>query len=111
MRSTCCPHGSLSNLGKGKESDPTDASVDMSANASVDTLPTRRPTHYRHTTNAFIEKLTFPNSHFVKSFSLKQEQRHKKGGKHTDTFIEKLTFPNSYFVTSFSRKQDQRHKK
>ena len=35
-------------FGKGKESDPTDASVDKSANASVDTPPTRRPTHYRH---------------------------------------------------------------
>ena len=69
-------------IGKGKESDPTD----VSANTSVDTLPTRRPTHYRHvgqhTTNTFIEKLTFPNSYFVTSFSRKQEQRHKKGGKH-----------------------------
>ena len=92
-------------MGKGKESDPTDASVNTSANASVDTppthyrhvgrhttntsadtLPTRRPTPYRHvgrhTTDAFIEKLTLPNSYFVTSFSRKQEKRHKKGGKH-----------------------------
>ena len=48
-------------MGKGKESDPTDASV----NTSADTLPTR----------AFIEKLTLPNSYFVKSFSRKQEER------------------------------------
>ena len=81
----------------------------------ADTLPTRRLTHYqhvdRHTTDAFIEKLTFPNSYFVTSFSLKQEQHHKKGGKHTNAFIEKLTFPNSYLVTSFSRKQEQCHRK
>ena len=80
-----------------------------------DTLLTRLPTQYRHvgrhTTNAFIEKLTFPNSYFVTSFSLKQEQTHKKGGKHTNAFIEKLTFPNCYFVTSFSWKQEQRHRK
>ena len=31
-------------MGKGKESDPTDASVNTSANASVDTPLT----HYRH---------------------------------------------------------------
>ena len=30
----------VSNFGKGKESDPTDASVDTSANASVDSRPT-----------------------------------------------------------------------
>ena len=97
----------LQNAGKGKESDPTDA--------SVDTLVDTPPTHYqhvgRHTTDTFIEKLTFPNSYFVTSFSLKQEQRHKKGGEHTNAFIKKLTFPNSYFVTSFSRKQEQRHRK
>ena len=72
--------------GKGKESDRTDASANTSANASVDTPPTRRPTHYRHvgrhTTDAFIEKLTFVNSYFVTSLSWKQEQRHKKGRKH-----------------------------
>ena len=88
-------------FGKGKESDPTDASANTSANASVDTppthhrhttdtsantLPTRRPTHYRrvgrHTTDAFIKKRTCLNAYFVTSFSWKQEQRHKKGRKH-----------------------------
>ena len=67
-------------VGKGKESDPTDASANTSANAStdtppthyrrvgrhttdasVDTLPTRRPTHYqhvgRHTTNTSADTL------------------------------------------------------
>ena len=37
---------------------------------SADTQPTRRPTHYRHvgrhTTDAFIEKLTFPNSFLLR---------------------------------------------
>ena len=68
--------------GKGKESDPTDASVNTSANASVATPPTHYQHVGRHTTDAFIEKLTFPNSYFVMSFSQKQERRHKKGGKH-----------------------------
>ena len=97
-------------MGKGKESDPTDASANTSANAStdtppthyrrvgrhttdasVDTLPTRRPTHYqhvgRHTTNTSADTLpTRRPTHYsftiVTSFSWKQEQRHQKGRKH-----------------------------
>ena len=61
-------------MGKGKESDPTDASVNTSANASVDTPPTHYRHVGRHTTDAFIEKLTLPNSYFVTSFSRKQEE-------------------------------------
>ena len=67
-------------MGKGNESDPTNASANVSAdaladtlpthhrrvgrhitNASADTLPTRRPTHYRrvgrHTTDASANTL------------------------------------------------------
>ena len=40
----CIQTSHSTKVGKGKESDPTDASVDTSANASVDTPPT----HYRH---------------------------------------------------------------
>ena len=53
----------------------------MSANTSVDTPPTHYRHVGRHTTDAFIEKLTFPNSYFVTSFSRKQEERHKKDGR------------------------------
>ena len=45
--------------GKGKESDPTDASANVSANALVDTPPT----HYRrvgqHTTDASADTLQY----------------------------------------------------
>ena len=56
-------------MGKGEESDPTNASVNTSANTLVGTPLT----HYRHvgrhigrhTFDAFIEKLAFPSSYFV----------------------------------------------
>ena len=60
------PEENGTTCGKGKESDPTDVSVNTSANASVDTLLTRRPTHYRPGQPRWISLLpffiNFPNS-------------------------------------------------
>ena len=64
--------------GKGKESDPTDASANTLADASANTLLTRQPIHYRR----IDKKLTFSNCYFVTSFSWRQEQLHQKRGKH-----------------------------
>ena len=97
-------------LGKGKESDPTDASVDTSANASVNTPPTRRPTHYRHIhrKKKHFEKPTFPNS-FCYVFQLEARtsvasyadalwarhaiflphERLQKPGEHSFPFVQK----------------------
>ena len=90
----------MSEFGKGKESDPTDASVNTSANTSVDTPLT----HYRH-----VSRHTTDTS--ADTLLTRRQTHYRHVGRHTtDAFIEKLAFPNSYFVTSFSRKQEQRHK-